>query len=527
MTRVAGDTLAYGVIGDFFIDKFEVSNHHYKNFIERGGYQNPEYWHELTVSLNDSISWERAITFFVDQTNNPGPSTWIDGNYPDGEDDFPVSGISWFEANAYAAFTGKSLPTKDHWGLARGESTLLVGTPQLGGNAIFAPFSNFHGDGPVGTGSLNGIVSSGAYDMAGNVREWCWNESERGHWIRGGAWNDNPYMFGAPSKADPFDRSERNGFRCVLYPNPDAIPEIAFGFTTDKSSALELKLSEQISEEKFEVYKEYYGYDKGDLFAKVVSKTETGDWILEKVVIDAAYDDERFSVYIFFPANSKPPFQSVIYGPGSGVFWQENSDDIENYFEFPAFLDFFVRSGRAVIFPIIKGSFERKEETPSFLYFQNTYRFTNYITKVVKDYRRCLDYLETRNEFDMNKVVFYGMSLGPHIGAYLTAVDHRISANIFYAGGLNPIGRPEANATYFLPRIKIPTLMINGRYDSIFGLNAIMKMFNLLGTDENDKKLVLFDTDHLAYKEDLVRESLAWLDQYFGQVVYIGDVQRL
>lgn len=69
--------------------------------------------------------------------------------------------------------------------------------------------------------------------------------------------------------------------------------------------------------------------------------------------------------------------------------------------------------------------------------------------------------------------------------------------------------------------------MINGRYDSIFGLDNIMNMYNLLGTPEGDKKLVLFDSDHLAPKEDLVRETLAWLDQYFGQVVYIGDVQRL
>ena len=44
---------------------------------------------------------------------------------------------------------------------------------------------------------------------------------------------------------------------------------------------------------------------------------------------------------------------------------QENSDDIENFFEVTAVLEFFVRSGRAVIFTIIKGSFERREEKPA------------------------------------------------------------------------------------------------------------------------------------------------------------------
>ena len=79
----------------------------------------------------------------------------------------------------------------------------------------------------------------------------------------------------------------------------------------------------------------------------------------------------------------------------------------------------------------------------------------------------------------------------------------------------------------FLPRINIPTLMINGRFDSIFGLDGILNMYNLLGTPKEEKKLVLFDSDHLAPQEDLIREALAWLDQQFGQVVYIGDVMRL
>jgi dienelactone hydrolase len=295
----------------------------------------------------------------------------------------------------------------------------------------------------------------------------------------------------------------------------------------DEFFSLETNLPDPVSDEQFEVFKAYYDYDKTELFEKTIYRKETEEaWILEKVEFNTAYDNERMAAYLFLPTNAQPPYQSVIYGPGSNVLWQDNSDNIDDFFEYKAFLEFFVKNGRAVIFPIIDESFERKVDSPS-LYHMGTHQYTSYVTKVVKDYRRCLDYLETRADFDMDKVTFYGMSMGPIFGTYLTAVDQRINTNIFYAGGLSQKNRPEADMALFLPRIKIPTLMINGRFDSIFGLDHILSMYNLLGTPKEEKKLVLFDSDHLAPQEDLIRETLAWLDQQFGQVVYIGDVMRL
>jgi len=61
------------------------------------------------------LSWEEAMSYFKDQTGNFGPANWSSGIFPTGEDQYPVSGISWYEAAAYAEFSHKSLPTLYHW----------------------------------------------------------------------------------------------------------------------------------------------------------------------------------------------------------------------------------------------------------------------------------------------------------------------------------------------------------------------------------------------------------------------------
>jgi pimeloyl-ACP methyl ester carboxylesterase len=79
---------------------------------------------------------------------------------------------------------------------------------------------------------------------------------------------------------------------------------------------------------------------------------------------------------------------------------------------------------------------------------------------------------------------------------------------------------PEADAVNFAPRVKIPVLMLNGRYDATFPLDASqIPLFRLLGTPEKDKKHVIYEAGHggFPHKEE-VRESLDWLDKYLGPV---------
>ena len=520
MVRVSGAETPVGVLNDFFIDRYEVTNQQYKAFIDNGGYRNPAYWQHEFIREGNMLTWEAAMALFVDQTGRPGPSTWQAGDYPAGHDDHPVSGISWYEAAAYAAFAGKTLPTAQHWGAARGEYTSLIRWPQLGGYAVLAPFSNFRGQGPVPTGSLPGITSYGAYDMAGNVREWCWNKTPKGRLLRGGGWDDNPYAFTYLSQAPPFDRSAKNGFRCALYKDHEAIPAsifetVAFGTPPDFYS------QEVVSDEIFQVYKEQFSYDKTPLHARIESQDDTAAaWIHERISIDAAYGDERLTLHLFLPKNTPPPYQTVLYFPGSASLFQESSDDIEDYYEFPVFLSFLVKNGRAVLYPVYKGTFERREDAFIPIHQgEHSHRYTEYLIQLVKDVKRSIDYLEAREDIDSQKLAYYGMSWGGMLGAIIPAVEERFKASILLPGALIDRGRPEAHQINYISRVKTPTLMLNGRYDTIAPLKgAIQPMFDLLGTPDEHKALKLYETDHIPPRNEFIKETLAWLDRYLGPV---------
>ena len=120
-----------------------------------------------------------------------------------------MGGVSWFEAAAYARFAGKELPTVHHWIRAAGMSYF----------AEILLLSNFGGaSAPVG--SHQGLSTFGAYDLAGNVKEWCWNASGEKRYILGGGWNEPSYVFDDPDAKAPWDRAPSYGFRCAKYAAP-------------------------------------------------------------------------------------------------------------------------------------------------------------------------------------------------------------------------------------------------------------------------------------------------------------------
>ncbi len=529
MTRVMGAETAVGKLNDFYIDRNEVTNRQFKDFINQGGYRNQKYWQQKFVMDGKDLAWDEAVKRFVDQTGRPGPAGWQAGDYPEGQGDYPVSGISWYEAAAFAEFAGKSLPTGFHWGVAQGQYTPMLQTQIFGGGALLIfKFSNFLGKGPVPVGSLMGITPYGAMDMAGNVREWCWNEAPKGRIIRGGAWGDATYMFCNLTQAPAMDRSAKNGVRCVLYPDRERIPDSAFQ-TIDKLGSplfgemVDINKETPVADSIFQVLKERFSYDKTDLRARVEAKEETPEWSLEKISFDAAYGSERVIAWLFLPKNAAPPYQTVIYMGAEVSLFDETSQTINDFWEFSMFASFLVKNGRAVLFPIVKGFFERENDAPTSINenFFHSSHYAEVVIQQVKDLKRSIDYLETRPDIDCRLLAYEGMSHGGAIAPVCLAVEERFKVSVLLAGGFRVLGmgRPEVNAINYVFRVKIPTLMLNGRYDVSFPFETSQKpMFDRLGTPAEHKKLLLYETDHIPPVNEIIRETLAWLDKYLGPV---------
>lgn len=215
----------------FFLDRYPITNRQYYEFVAAGGYEEMAIWHQKI--------WPGVLDF-VDQSGEPGPRFWQHGCYPSGEDDFPVVGVSWYEAAAYARWAGKRLPTDPEWEKAGSWPVEMSATlrPQRRfpwGDSMDRTRCHVWGSGPSRTVSVyalpEGVSVGGVHQLVGNVWEWTsgnLSAAQLGReWllptplksIRGGAFDtyfENQATCQFQSGEDPIARKHNIGFRCAL-----------------------------------------------------------------------------------------------------------------------------------------------------------------------------------------------------------------------------------------------------------------------------------------------------------------------
>ena len=506
MVRVPQGTTSIGgeevTFRSFLLGQYEVSNREFQSFIDAGGYKRPDLWEHEFKADDVAMSFDDAMATFVDSTGRPGPSSWTAGTYPPGEDNYPVAGVSWYEAAAYARFVGRELPTVHHWRRAFAIALL----------AFELPASNVNGEAIAAVGEHQGIGWTGTYDMLGNVREWCMNSTADGQKvIVGGAWSDALYLVeestSTPFRIPAFDRSPTNGFRLAATNDEADVIKATNRPVVDESPT---PLPEPISDEVFAAKLSDFDYDHSPLNAEIEETIEFRYWTRQRISIDTSNGEARIPIYLYLPKRASSRHQTLVYWPGAGA--QINPSLDTSSFG----LDFAVRNGRAVAMPVMKGMYERRlSSRPGW----DTHTGRDLAIEQVREFRRTIDYLQTRADIESDNLGYAGHSWGGRMGAIVLAVEDRFNAAVLNQAGINATDHTDINVVNFLPHVTTPVLHFSGRYDTDFRFETSSKpFFDRLGTPLQDKKHVVEPTGHFVARAVATGETLDWLDKYLGPV---------
>lgn len=139
-------------------------------------------------------------------------------------------------------------------------------------------------------------------------------------------------------------------------------------------------------------------------------------------------------------------YQTIIIHPGMEATFVATLDEqsIKRY-------EFLVKSGRAVLFPAYKGTYERRGAAPV-----GPSAFRDQMIMRYKDFKRSRDYLETRSDVAVEHLVYVGSSSGVQ-GLINLAEDNRIKAVMLVGAGLSPTRMPpEVDGVNFAPRVNVP-----------------------------------------------------------------------
>jgi dienelactone hydrolase len=300
------------------------------------------------------------------------------------------------------------------------------------------------------------------------------------------------------------------GFRCIkpIAPGPqDALLErqIASKPRPDWSAM------KGFSDDAWRTWQGLLSYTKGPLDGKSEWIDDSSpSWRMEKVTFNAAYDNERVVAYLFLPKNVPPPYQTVIFmQPGYGVFVNSSQDGRNT--QDMSYWDYLVKDGRAVVYLIYKGIYERGGGGP----ISDSTSLVWWV-KPAKDVFRTVDYLETRQEFRTDRLAYLGTSAAGDAGTMICAMEKRFKAAVFQGAGLAGVEPFDREEIGFAHRCTTAVQMINGAFDG-YGQRPV---FDALAASPDGKRHKTFPSDHslAGFEKDVKRVNLEWFDKFLGPV---------
>tara|TARA_B100001564_G_scaffold80966_1_gene65164 strand:- start:2215 stop:4461 length:2247 start_codon:yes stop_codon:yes gene_type:complete len=491
---------------EFTISKTEVSNLEYKEFIDDNGYKKPRYW-DFPIEIDGQIyEFENTIKIFKDKFGQFGPASWSYSKFPENQENFPVTGISWFEARAYANYAGMKLPNIYQWlDSAKLTNWDLVVLPDNDNSNLNSNFLREVDD-------ERGINSYGIRNLSGNVREWTTNPHGNNRYaILGGAYFDKSYSFSSFYSLSPFDRSEGNGIRLVSSEKNEFLDEKIIEY--EKRDIINEK---DVSDEVFEVYKDqfYYNYFEPKVETKMI-KGYDKNYNVEKFQMKTVYENnEPLHGYIIYSKKTEGKLKPVIVFPSaSGIFNSSDSEMIKSEINQKKYL---LDEGYSLILPIYYSTFSRKK-TINTWWANESDNYKQTIIKIGKDFKRSIDYLEIRNDMDMKNLSYYGYSWGSITSNILLAIEKRVKTAFLAAGGIQlPKSKKEIDPSIFVRRINIPIMHVYGKSDGFFRYeDSFIPWKNLIGSDSRDIFIIELDEiGHGIPPDILLKNHLNFLKKY-------------
>ncbi|HEY0591711.1 MAG TPA: protein kinase [Thermoanaerobaculia bacterium] len=501
-------------LSEFFIDRREVTNAEFEEFIRDGGYRRRDLWKHPFVKDGRTLTFEEAMAGMRDATGLAAPRGWSSGRPPAGREDYPVTGVTWYEAAAYAEWRGKKLPSVFQWERAARPVVLAVRGMVMPWGLVaegvdLGKRANFSGKDLLPAESMEfGVSPWGALNMAGNAAEWCRNPKNAGFAVRGGAFDDPSYNFGYTGAYPPFYSSPSIGFRCVLERSPAGDQgEFDLGEGTFVPSY------QPVDDATFARIRRAYEYPRAPLNARVVRVEQEKRWTRETITFTGA-SGKTAILYLYLPKGYPRPLQVLHYAPASDV-----AAGVRPLRESMRRIEPFVLSGRAVFSVAVEGYLDRPYPPGFTLPDAQSVEYVDFIAERIVDLRRGLDYVTSRPEIDASRVGFFAMSAGSWSGVILGAVEERYRSIMFIGSGIRVLEKDDAEAANrinFAPRMLQPKLMLQGKWDETVAFDSeAMALYNLL---PEPKRLEVFEGGHVPPPARMISSTTAWFDETLGPV---------